>query len=370
MRAVAVFPAERELRLVEQATPRIEADTEVLLRILDVGICGTDRAIARFEYGTPPAGSDHLVIGHETLGRVVEVGRSVTRVDPGDLVVATVRRPCPHAWCRACPAGRQDFCFTGDFMERGIKGRHGFMTELAVEDQRFLHRVPAGLRDVGVLLEPLTIAEKALIQVGDVQRRMPWTGRSAPGGSRPRAVVLGAGPVGLLGALALLVRGFDTWVYSREPPAGPKARWAESVAAHYVSSTVTPPDALAGHIGNIDLLYEATGAASVSFEALKALGVNGVFVFTGVPGRKGPIEVDAGVIMRSLVLGNQLVFGTVNAGPDAFEAAVDDLATFDQRWPASLRSLITGRHLPEDVEYLLRGPRSGIKQVVAFPETR
>lgn len=104
MRAVAAFPAEREVRLVEQAAPRIEGNTEVLLRILDVGICGTDRGIARFEYGTTPAGSDHLVIGHESLGRVVEVGRSVTRVDPGDLVVATVRRPCPHATISSCSA--------------------------------------------------------------------------------------------------------------------------------------------------------------------------------------------------------------------------------------------------------------------------
>lgn len=243
------------------------------------------------------------------------------------------------------------------------------MTELAVEDQRFLHRLPGRLRDVGVLIEPLTIAEKALIQLGAVQYRMPWTGRSAPDGNGQRAVVLGAGPVGLLGALALLARGFDTWVYSREPPAGAKARWVESVAAHYVSSAVTPPAALAEHLGNIDLVYEATGAASVSFEVLKALGVNGVFVFTGVPGRRWPIEVDAGVIMRNLVLDNQLVFGTVNAGPDAFEAAIDDLGTFDQRWPAPLRSLITGRHPPEDVEGLLLGPRRGIKQVVAFAET-
>lgn len=358
------------MRLVEQAAPRIERDTEVLLRVLDVGVCGTDREIARFEYGTPPAGRDHLVIGHETLARVVAAGPAVTRVAPGDLVVATVRRPCPHAWCRACPAGRQDFCFTGDYTERGIKGRHGFMSELAVEDERFLHRVPAALREVAVLLEPLTIAEKALSQVEDIQRRMPWIDRSAPGGHRARAAVLGAGPVGLLGALALLARGFDTWVYSRESPDGPKARWAESVAAHYVSSAVTRPDALAAHAGPIDLLYEATGAASVSFEAVKALGANGVFVLTGLPGGAGTLEIEAEAIMRQLVHGNQVIVGTVNAGPDDFEAAIDDLASFEQRWPAPLRSLITGRHPPQDFENLLRGPRSGIKQVLTFPETR
>lgn len=165
--------------------------------------------------------------------QVVEVGGAVTRVEPGDLVVTMVRRPCPHPGCRACSVGRQDFCFTGDFTERGIKGRHGFMTELVVDDERFMHVVPRHLLDVGVLVEPLTIAEKGLIQVWDVQERLPWTAAGTPAGSGhgQKAVVLGAGPVGLLGAMALLIRGFETWVYSLEPADGPKARWVESVGA-------------------------------------------------------------------------------------------------------------------------------------------
>ncbi len=366
MRAIAAFPAERQIRLVDHPEPRIERETEVLLEMLEVGVCGTDREIARFEYGSPPAGSSYLVIGHESLGRVIDAGPAVTGLGRGDLVVTTVRRPCGHADCPACAAGRQDFCYTGDFTERGIKGRHGFMAERVVDDERNMHAVPAALADVGVLVEPLTIAEKALIQVWDVRTRLPWTAAGVPAGSGhgEKAVVLGAGPVGLLGALALLVRGFETWVYSLESERDPKARWVESVGARYASAATTPLPELAERVGNLDLVYEATGAAAVAFRALSAIGVNGVFVFTGVPGRRGPIELDAESIMRDLVLKNQLVFGTVNAGPDAFRAAGDALGEFRRRWPREIASLVSSRHPLDEVPDLLRRPPVGTKSVV------
>src|SRR5438045_3142357 len=226
MKAVAVFPGAREVKLIERDSPRLASATDVKLRMLEVGICGTDREIAAFQYGTPPAGSDHLVIGHESLGEVVEVGSAVTRLAPGDLVVPMVRRPCAHEDCMACRAGRQDFCFTGDFSERGIKNLHGFMTETVVDEERWMHLVPPALRDVAVLVEPLTIAEKALMQVDQVQQRLPWACAVEPGKPRTachRAVVLGAGPVGLLGAMALAAAGYDTSVYSRERAPNPKA---------------------------------------------------------------------------------------------------------------------------------------------------
>ena len=179
------------------------------MRVLDVGVCGTDREIISFQYGTPPEGSDYLIIGHESLSEVVETGPQVSKVKAGDLVIMTVRRPCQHPDCVACREGRQDFCYTGDYTERGIKQRHGYMTELVVEEERYLNPVPRELRDVAVLVEPLTIAEKSLEQLSTVQRRLPW--------DRPRhcAVVLGAGPVGILGAMALQVEGFEVSVYSR-----------------------------------------------------------------------------------------------------------------------------------------------------------
>src|SRR5579872_2228509 len=211
MKAVGVFPAKQEVKLVERDEPRVSAPDDVMLRMIAVGVCGTDREICAFEYGTPPDGSDHFVLGHESLAEVVATGSGVTRVARGDLVVTTVRRPCPHTWCLACRSGRPDFCLSGDHREHGIKDLDGFMTELVVDSEIYLNVLPADLREVGMLVEPLTIAEKALIQVRSIQQRLPWKEY------RHRALVLGAGPVGLLGAMALIRDGFDTFVYSREP---------------------------------------------------------------------------------------------------------------------------------------------------------
>ena len=361
MRAVAVVRSDGTLRVVDHPEPPLERDGEVLIRMLEVGVCGTDREIARGDFGTPPGGEPYLVIGHESLGVVIDIGDGVTRTAPGDLVVATVRRPCPHATCRACPHGRQDFCSTGDYRERGIQACHGFMTELVVEAERYLHVVPAALRPVAVLIEPLTIAEKALIQVRDVQRRLPL---AAP--ANRRALVLGAGPVGLLGALALLERGFDTYVYSREPADGPRSAWVGSVGARYLSAVDVDQDSLVAHAGVFDVIYEAAGSTQLALAALQALARNGVCVLTGVPGRQGPIEIDAERLVRGMVLRNQILLGTVNAGPDAFAAAVADIARFHARWPEELGALVTGRHPPEAAAALLLGEPTGIKDIITF----
>jgi threonine dehydrogenase-like Zn-dependent dehydrogenase len=225
MKAVAVTPGKKTVGIVDQPEPRISSPTDVKLRMIEAGVCGTDKEICAFEHGTPPNGSDQLVIGHESLGEVVEIGAQVTRVKVGDLVVPMVRRPCHHDNCIACSSGRQDFCFTGDFQERGIKEMHGFMAQYVVDDEKYMNLVPRELREVAVLVEPLTIAEKALIQVWDVQQRLPWGCAAQPGKAQDhchRAVVLGAGPVGLLGAMALVDSDFDTTVYAREPVPNPR----------------------------------------------------------------------------------------------------------------------------------------------------
>ena len=368
MRAIAVFPSEKEIKLIDHEPPKITKPTEVMVRILEVGICGTDRDICTFQYGTPPADSKYLVIGHESLGEVVEVGKEVSRVSIGDLVVLMVRRPCQNKNCFACRNDRQDFCFTGDFTERGIKEAHGFMTEFVVDDEKYLNRVPRELRDVAVLTEPLTIAEKALAQVWQVQQRLPWgphpTGQKP--GYRHKAVVLGAGPVGLLGVMVLLNAGFETCVYSRGLSSSPVASLVTSVGGKYISSDTSTPEDLSKQVGNIDLVYEATGAAQISFEVMEVLGINSVMVFTGIPGLKGPINVDADLIMRNLVLKNQIVFGTVNADQSAFKNAVTDLGFFNEKWPKAVRSLITGRYPPESYQEVLLGPKNGIKNIFSF----
>ena len=227
MKALAVFPSTREVRLIDHPEPVVQLPTQVKLRILEAGICGTDREIASFEYGMPPADSPYLIIGHEALGEVVEVGSKVADFVPGDLAVLTVRRPCSHERCAPCRRGRQDFCITGDFTERGIKGIHGYMTEFVVDDEQYVVKVPRELRDVAVLVEPLTVAEKAAEQVRVLTQRLPGDLKNDP--SNLNAVVLGAGPIGLLGAMKLLRGGFKTWVYSR--PSSPNVGIVEAIGA-------------------------------------------------------------------------------------------------------------------------------------------
>jgi threonine dehydrogenase-like Zn-dependent dehydrogenase len=265
----------------------------------------------------------------------------------------------------ACRTQRQDFCFTGDFRERGIQEAHGYATAYVVDGARFIHKVPKELRDVAVLVEPLTIAEKALTEFWEVQQRLPWIG---PNPQRRdylhEALVLGAGPVGLLGAMALVARGFKTWVYSRDPEGSSKSQMVEAIGARYVSAKTASVVELGRKMENLDLVYEATGASKLAFDVVKILGANGVFIFTGVPGRKAPVEMDTDTIMRRLVLQNQVLFGSVNAGPAAFTAAIADLSLFMQRWPQHVRALITSRSPLDAAEKLLRGEGHGIKNVI------
>jgi threonine dehydrogenase-like Zn-dependent dehydrogenase len=357
MRALAVFPSERAVRLIDHPEPKITSPAQAKMRVLDVGVCGTDREITSFQYGTPPEGSDYLILGHESLSEVVEIGEQVSSVKVGDLVVMSVRRPCPHPECVACREGRQDFCYTGDFTERGIKQNHGYMTDFVVEEDRYLSPVPRELRSVAVLVEPLTIAEKSLEQVWTVQSRLPWN-------RLHRAVVLGAGPVGILGAMALKAEGFDVTVYSRSAK-NEKDEIVNAIGARFIASDTHSPEEMAKIAGPIDVVYEATGASGLAFDVLKHLGPNAVFVFTGVPGHKQPIPVDTDEIMRNMVLNNQLLVGSVNASPRAFQSAIQHLGVFLQRWPDALRSVITDRFPLERALDALQSQPGGVKNVVA-----
>jgi len=369
MKGVGVVPSQKELRLIDHPEPSITAPNELKIRTLEVGVCGTDREICTFAYGRPPGGSDYLLLGHECLGEVIEVGDDVKQFRTGDLVVPSVRRPCVFEHCRPCREGRQDFCYTWEFTERGINQRHGFMTELFVEEECYLTPVPRDLRDLAVMAEPLTIAEKGLTQAWQVQQRLSWEhhNRDAKGrGFGRNAVVLGAGPIGLLGAMKLLIEGFRVFIYSRSPKPNFKADIAEQIGAEYLSVQNVSTDDLAKHIGNIDLVYEAVGEGHVSFDVMRVLGVNGVYIFTGIPAEKPAIQILADNIMRNVTLKNQAIIGTVNASPQAFSDAIRDLGEFKKRWPDAVQSLITGRHTIDAHRELLVGKATGIKNVIQF----
>jgi len=365
MRAVGVVPGKKEVALLRHPEPSISAPTELRVRTIEVGICGTDREICTFAYGTPPSDSDYLVLGHEAIGQVIEIGPRVTGFKPGDLVVPTVRRPCGHPHCVSCRNTRQDFCFTGDFTERGIKMTHGYMTEYFVEDQAHLNVVPVHLRDIAVLVEPLTVAEKALAQLWQVQSRLHWNTANgdAPGAGKT-AVILGAGPVGILGAMAFVIRGFRTFVYSRSADPNPKSDLVNAIGAKYISSDRVSLNDFARLTGPIDVVYEAVGVAKISFDVMKVLGLNGAFIFTGIPPEKAAIPIEADTLMRQIVLKNQVILGTVNADRAAFENAIRDLDEFKKRWPEAIRRVISGRHPMENYRELLLGKATGIKNVI------
>src|SRR5215471_5782974 len=287
MQAIAVFPSKKQLQLVDLPQPKLQGSSQVLLRVLEVGLCGTDREISSFEYGSPPPGSDHLILGHESLAEVIETGTGVRSFRPGDLVVALVRRPCSHAECRACRAGRADFCLTGDYTERGIKGADGFLTNWVVEDEAYLVKVPRALAEVGVLVEPLTVVTKAADQAYAIFNRLPYD----PGPQR--GLVLGAGPIGLLGAMVLVADGFETLVYSRDPDESKQAELVRSLGASYESSTITPIEDLARLWGEFDVVLEAVGFAPLMMAAIQMLRANGVLALTGVPSEEASAELNA-----------------------------------------------------------------------------
>jgi glucose 1-dehydrogenase len=244
------------------------------------------------------------------------------------------------------------------------------MTEYVVEHERHLNLVPPGDRDVAVLTEPLTVAEKALAQATwMMQHRPPWLDPRTPGEERGQglsALVLGVGPVGLLGAMAMATAGFTTYVYSRELPPNPRIDLANAIGATYISSQTVTFAELAEQAGNIDLVYEAVGHSHFALEALPRLGINGIFVLTGVPGLQDLIEADPASLMRDMVLKNQVLLGTVNAGSDDFASALRNLDLFRSRWPEAVQTLIAGRYPPERAAELILGRPTGIKTVIAF----
>ena len=347
---------------MERPEPAIMHRDQVKIRMLEVGVCGTDKALCAFVFGTPPQGSDHFILGHESLGEVSEVGPAVRDLRPGDLVVAAVRLPCPDAACPACSAGHQDFCATGAYVEHGIRALDGFMAEYVVEDRAYVHKVPPSLRDVAVLVEPLTIAEKAFHEAARVQERLPWKP------SRRRALVLGAGAVGLLGAMKLIAEGFETYIYSLLPAPNPSAAIAGAVGATYISSQQVDVSQMRAQVGPIDLVYEALGAAQLAFDVLKVLGPNGVYVFTGTPHAREYFDTED--IVSNLVLKNQAVIGIVNAGRQAFADAIRDIGVFHARWPQALRAMITGHYPMEAFHAPVMGLAGGIKNVIQIASSR
>jgi threonine dehydrogenase-like Zn-dependent dehydrogenase len=335
MKAIAVIPGKSgSVHLAEMPRPsaiEISGGRGVLVKVLRVGVDGTDKEINAAEYGAAPEGFNFLVIGHESFGRVEEVGPNVTEFRPGDYVVATVRRPGSSIYDQI---GNPDMTTDDTYFERGINLRHGYLAEYYAESADFLVKIPQGLKHVGVLLEPFTVVEKGIAQAFEIQRRLKvWRPR--------RGAVMGAGTIGLLATAALRMRGLEVSTFALAPKPNRNASLIEDIGARYVVTGETPISKAAAAFGPFDIIFEATGFSPVVFESMQALGKNGVLVLSSVTGGDRKVEVPADRINLQFVLGNKVMVGTVNAGREHFEAGVRDMAQAEAEYPGWLSRLLT-----------------------------
>ncbi|MBZ5553694.1 MAG: glucose 1-dehydrogenase [Acidobacteriia bacterium] len=335
MKAIAVLPGKpNTVHLRDVPKPILNGKDHgrsVLVKVLRVGVDGTDKEINAAEYGEAPAGDKFLIIGHESFGRVEAVGPNVTELKPGDYVVATVRRPGSSIYDQI---GTNDMTTDDTYFERGINLRHGFLAEYYVDDAEFIVKVPQGLKHVGVLLEPTTVVEKGIAQAYEIQRRLRvWRPR--------RAAVMGAGTIGLLATLVLRLRGLEVTTFGLTPKPYLNSDLVEAIGARYQSTRELPILEAAKKYGPFDLIFEATGASSVVFDSMQALAKNGVLVLSSVTGGDRKIEVPADMINLQFVLGNKVMVGTVNANREYFEMGVRDMAQAEAEYPGWLNRLLT-----------------------------
>jgi glucose 1-dehydrogenase len=338
MKAIAVYPGKpHSMHLENVPMPKvtdISSGQGVLVKVLRVGVDGTDKEINAAEYGNAPQGEQFLITGHENFGQVVEVGPNVPdTIRQGTYVVATVRRPGYSLYDQI---GLQDMTTDEVYFERGINLRHGYLTEYYVEDAAYIVTLPGSLREVGVLLEPLTVAEKGLNQAYEIQRRLKvWQPR--------RAAVVGAGTIGLLANLAMRLRGLEVTCYSRRLPPYRNSDLITELGARYISSQQSTLAQASERYGPFDIIFEASGFSPLAFQAAEALGKNGVLVLSSVTGGEHTVEVNADKINEGFVLGNKVMVGTVNASHADFVSGVDDLIKAEAFFPGWLNKLLTTR---------------------------
>jgi glucose 1-dehydrogenase len=335
IKAVAVIPGKpNTIHLREVPKPAVSVVPNgrgVLVKILRVGVDGTDKEINAAEYGAAPEGDDYLIVGHESFGRVEAVGPNVSEFKTGDYVSLTVRRPGSRVYDQI---GTYDMTTDDTYFERGINLRHGFLTEYVVDEPEYIIRVPEGLQDVGVLMEPMSVAQKAIEQAYRIQERLRvWRPR--------RAAVMGSGTLGLLATLVLRLRSLDVTTFGNAMPPTLNSSLIEELGARYISTKALSLTDASSKYGPFDFILEGTGYSPLVFEAMSVLAKNGVLAMVSVTGGSRQIEIPADKINLDFVLGNKVAFSSVNANREYFESGVKDLSTAELQWPGWLKKLLT-----------------------------
>src|SRR6516225_2201687 len=327
IKAVAVIPGKpNTIHLREVPKPAVTdvpGGRGVLVKVLRVGVDGTDKEINAAEYGAAPPGDDYLITGHESFGRVEAMGPNVSEFTPGDYVSLTVRRPGTSIYDKI---GTYDMTTDDTYFERGINLRHGFLTEYVVDEPEYIVRVPENMREVGVLMEPMSVAQKVIEQAYRIQQRLRvW---------RPkRAAVLGASTLGLLSTLVLRLRGLDVTTFGNTMPPFLNSQLLEELGARYISTKEMSLTQASTKYGPFDLILEGTGYSPLVFEAMDVLARNGVLAMVSVTGGSRQLEIPSDKINLAFVLGNKVAFGSVNANREYFETGVKDLSTAELQYP-------------------------------------
>ncbi len=340
MKAIAIQPHTQNIYLADIEEPQITAADEVKIKVLKVGICGTDREEARGGRADAPKGKNQLVIGHEMLGRVVATGSDVTMVKVGDLAVFTVRRGCGQ--CAACNNNRSDMCYTGNYTERGIKGADGYQAEYVVDKQQYIVSVPEEIADIGVLTEPMSVAAKAIDEAMIIQAgRLKDFDDPANWLKGKRALVAGIGPIGLMAAFALRLKGAEVYGLDIVDETSIRPTMLKAIGGNYINGNITGITGVEEKYGQIDFAFEATGIALLEFQIIDALGINGIYVATGIPGGDRPLTIPGAELMDRIVLKNQVILGSVNAAPHHYLQAVEYLRQSKEQWPDVIAQVIT-----------------------------
>ncbi|MBP8292967.1 MAG: glucose 1-dehydrogenase [Caldilineaceae bacterium] len=347
MKAITVEPKNPGSARYEEFPEPEVSEGSVLVEAVAAGVCGTDVEIVEGKYGWAPPGKTRLVLGHESLGRVIDPGPSKS-LKPGDLVVGIVRRPCPVP-CPSCAVGEWDMCSSGQYTERGIKEIHGFMSQRWRSEPEYLIKIDPSLGILGVLLEPMTVITKALEQVYLAGQRAFWEPRTA--------LVTGAGPIGLLAALRLKANNLEVHVLDRAE-AGPKADLVRALGGTYHSGRVTELDFAP------DIIVECTGVGAVIADSFQQIGSGGILCLTGI-GAGGAATGAVASVAAQVVLKNNLIVGSVNANKRHWYKAGQNLARSDRAW---LSRVITRRVKPENFEQALERQPNDVKVIIQFSE--
>jgi glucose 1-dehydrogenase len=365
MKALSITPGKGDLKIIDVEEPGIQFPDDVKLKVLQVGICGTDREEVEGGRADAPANEDHLIIGHEMFGKVVDAGKDVTVVKKGDYALFIVRRGCGE--CYPCLNGRSDMCYTGRYKERGIKSLHGYQAEFVVDSEKYIVKVPSEIASIGVLTEPMSVIEKAIDDSLLIQEaRIPGV-KASTWLEGKKALVAGLGPVGLLSAIALRLKNAEVYGLDIVDENSKRPALLKEIGGKYIDGRGVKTTDIDEKYGDMDFVLEAAGITKLEFQLLDTIGINGIYVLSGIPGGNRPLNILGDELIRKMVLMNHVWLGSVNASIQHYEMAINDLQMAKLKWKDTIEKIITDKFpfkkFPEAFEV---DSSKGIKTIIEW----